>query len=109
MEKKKKKVKVVRHVLHKDCKICMRERHLQDPLIKELNPDGFDQSNITLLNLNNSLEYLRRYTKLTGTHLVRIFTETGNPELSKSLDEYFTDIEHVLEVMIRMKRIIDKK
>lgn len=97
---KRKKTSIIRHRLHKDCKMCLRQRHMKEPLVKEMSEPL--KTNVTLVNLNRSLPYLKEFTELSKKELVSIFNDG---RLCNALTEYFDDISHLLDMLIKMKRM----
>lgn len=108
--RKRKKSKIVRHVLHDDCRECRRKTFLENPLVKEVGSIvNFNESTFHLYHTKNSLSYLLEMTKLSGTEIVRIFAESGNKELSQTMGDYFSDIEQVLRMTINIKKMTDER
>lgn len=97
---KRKKTSIIRHRLHKDCKMCLRQRNMKEPLVKEMSEPL--NTNVTLVSLNRSLPYLKEFTGVAKKELIPIFNDE---RLSCILSEYFEDIDHLLDMLIRMKRM----
>lgn len=106
--RKRKKSKIVRHVLHEDCRECRRKMFAENPLVKEIGSIvDFKESTFHLYHTQNTLPYLLEMTKLSGMEIVRIFAESGEKELSQTMGDYFSDIEQVLRMVINMKEVTD--
>lgn len=106
--RKRKKSKIVRHVLHEDCRECRRMMFAENPLVKEIGSIvDFKESTFHLYHTKNTLPYLLEMTKLSGMEIVRIFSESGEKELSQTMGDYFSDIEQVLRMVINMKEVTD--
>lgn len=106
--RKRKKSKIVRHVLHEDCRECRRNMFAENPLVKEIGSIvDFKESTFHLYHTKNTLPYLLEMTKLSGMEIVRIFAEIGEKELSQTMGDYFSDIEQVLRMVINMKEVTD--
>lgn len=104
--RKRKKKKIVHHVLHEDCRECKRNMLLENPLVKEIGSIvSFKESTFHLYHTKNTLLYLLEMTKLSGVEIVRIFSESGNNELSQTMGDYFSDIEQILRMVINMKDV----
>lgn len=108
--RKRKKSKIVRHVLHEDCRECRRKMFAENPLVKEVGSIvDFKESTFHLYHTKNTLPYLLEMTKLSGMEIVRIFAESGHKELSQTMGDYFSDIEQVLRMVINMKEVTDER
>lgn len=106
--RKRKKSKIVRHVLHEDCRECGRMMFAENPLVKEIGSIvDFKESTFHLYHTKNTLPYLLEMTKLSGMEIVRIFAESGGKELSQTMGDYFSDVEQVLRMVINMKEVTD--
>ena len=106
--RKRKKSKIVRHVLHEDCRECRRKMFAENPLVKEIGSIvDFKESTFHLYHTQNTLPYLLEMTKLSGMEIVRIFAESGEKELSQTMGDYFSDIEQVLRMVINIKEVTD--
>ena len=57
-------------------------------------------TNVTLVSLNRSLPYLKEFTGVAKKELIPIFNDE---RVSCILSEYFEDIDHLLDMLIRMK------
>lgn len=108
--RKRKKSKIIRHVLHDDCRECMKKVLKEQPLVKEIGSIAdFKESTLHLYHTKNSLPYLLQMTVMSGKEIVRIFSESGNVELSRTMGDYFGDIEQVLRMVISMKEASDEQ
>lgn len=102
--RKRKKMKVIRHILHDDCRACMKKHFSEQPLVKEIGSIScFKESYLHLYHTKNTLPYLLQMTELSGKEIVRIFAESGNVELSRTMGEYFGDIEQILRMVINIR------
>ena len=108
--RKRKKTKIVRHVLHEDCRECRRKMFAENPLVKEISSiENFKESTFHLYHTKNTIPYLLEMTKLSGMEIVRIFAETGNKDLSQTMGDYFSDIEQILRMVINMKEVTNER
>lgn len=65
--RKRKKTKIVRHVLHEDCRECRRKMFAENPLVKEISSiENFKESTFHLYHTKNTIPYLLEMTKLSG-------------------------------------------
>lgn len=80
----------------------------EQPIVKEIGSIArFKESTLHLYHTKNSLQYLLQMTVLGGKEITRIFHESGNDELSKTMGEYFGDIEQILRMVIDMKEVTE--
>jgi hypothetical protein len=108
--RKRKKAKIVRHVLHEDCRECRRKMFAENPLVREISSiENFKESTFHLYHTKNTMPYLLEMTKLSGMEIVRIFAETGNKDLSQTMGDYFSDIEQILRMVINMKVVTNER
>lgn len=99
---RRKKNRIIRQILHKDCKACLRQRNMQEPLIKDMSQPM--NTNVTLVRIKNSLPYLQKFTALSRKQLPSMFDENSKA-LSEALTDYFDDISNILEMVVRMKHM----
>lgn len=105
---RRKKSKLVRYKVCDDCKECRLNLMKEMPLIKDIGDfEKFKEISLHLYHTKNSLPYLLEMTKMGGNEIVRIFSESGNVELSKMMGEYFGDVEQVLRMVIDVKTVVD--
>ena len=108
--RKRKKSRIIRHVLHDDCRECMKKVFDEQPIVKEIGSIAdFKESTLHLYHTKHSLHYLLQMTILSEKEIVRIFHESGNKELSQTIGEYFGDIEQILRMVISMKEFMETK
>ena len=108
--RKRKKSRIIRHVLHDDCRECMEKVFDEQPIVKEIGSIAdFKESTLHLYHTKHSLHYLLQMTILSEKEIVRIFHESGNKELSQTIGEYFGDIEQILRMVISMKEFMETK
>lgn len=108
--RKRKKSRIIRHVLHDDCRECMKKVFNEQPIVKEIGSIAdFKESTLHLYHTKNSLPYLLQLTIMGGNEIVRIFHESGNKELSQTMGDYFGDIEQILRMVISMKEVMETK
>lgn len=104
--RKRKKSRIIRHVLHDDCRECMKKAFDEQPIVKEIGSIAdFKESTLHLYHTKHSLHYLLQMTILSEKEIVRIFNESGNKEISQTIGEYFGDIEQILRMVISMKEV----
>lgn len=107
---KRKKSRIIRHVLHDDCRECMKKVFDEQPIVKEIGSIAdFKESTLHLYHTKHSLHYLLQMTILSEKEIVRIFHESGNKEVSQTIGEYFGDIEQILRMVISMKEVMGTK
>ena len=97
-KKKKKAIKEV-HVLHEDCKACMRKRNMEMPIVKDL----LDGCSVTCLTLYGSLPYLKEMTKVVESFINRVSEENGDKSQKRIMYEYFTDINNLIDFYKKMR------
>ena len=108
--RKRKKSRIIRHVLHDDCRECMEKVFDEQPIVKEIGSIAdFKESTLHLYHTKHSLHYLLQMTILSEKEIVRIFHESGNKEVSQTIGEYFGDIEQILRMVISMKEVMRTK
>lgn len=108
--RKRKKSRIIRHVLHDDCRECMKKVFDEQPIVKEIGSIAdFKESTLHLYHTKHSLHYLLQMTILSEKEIVRIFHESGNKEVSQTIGEYFGDIEQILRMVISMKEVMETK
>lgn len=95
MKNKKKDVKV-EHILHDDCRTCVRDVLKESPFVKDL----YDSKSFKLVSLRGSLPYLIEMTKVIGEHLI----EASNNDNEKVIfSDYISDIQTMLLMFNNMK------
>ena len=105
---RRKKLKLVRYKVCDDCRECRQNLLKEMPLVKDFGDfDKFKELSLNLYHTKNSLSYLLKMTEMGGKEIVRLFSETGNVELSKLMGEYFGDVEQVLRMVIDMKKTVE--
>lgn len=105
---RRKKTKLVRYKVCDDCRECRQNLLKEMPLVKDMGGfDKFKELSLHLYHTKNSLPYLLKMTTMGGNEIVRLFSETGNVELSRLMGEYFGDVEQVLKMVIEMRKNVD--
>ena len=95
---KKKKTKKVVHVLNDDCKMCMRERNLSEPIIRDM----LEAKRATLVNMNYTFPGLLKMNDVIHRGIMKICDE-GDKEGFNAIDQYFEDIRKLIQLVIILK------
>ena len=95
---KKKKTKKITHVLHEDCKACMRERNLSEPIIRDM----LEAKKATLINFNYSLQALLEMNKVVHEGFLKICNKEDEKGF-KAVDSYFEDIRKMIQFVMMIK------
>ena len=99
MKKKKKRKKVVEHVLDNDCKLCVRNKIEQSSLINYLN----ETKKMSLVTLSCSLPYLTEMTNMVERFIKEAYDDVSDDNQKTIVAEYFTDIRKILMMFSEMK------
>lgn len=96
---KKKNIKKEVHVLHDDCKACLRRQAEKNPLMMDMK----EADSVTLVKLKGSLPYLKAMTEVAEHWAIEMcekFTVEQHPAI---LIDYFEDVMKLIDVFIKMK------
>lgn len=102
MAKKRKKQTKEMHVLHDDCKKCLRQIYEEYPIVKDMK----DGCKVHCLQLNGSLQYLKEMTRHVEAFVTGIAKEHGDLKQQKIMSDYFTDISNMISFYMSMKEHI---
>ena len=94
----KKKQKKIVHVLNEDCKACMRQRNLSEPIIRDM----LEAEKATLINLRYSLQGLQKMNEVLHKGVMNL-CDVEDKQGYKAIDEYFVDVRKVIQLILMMK------
>lgn len=94
----KKKQKKIVHVLNEDCKECMRQRNLSEPIIRDM----LEAEKTTLINLRYSLQGLLKMNEVLHKGVMNL-CDVEDKQGYKAIDEYFEDVRKVIQLILMMK------
>lgn len=106
---RRKKSKVVRTVLHEDCKQCLLKREKEFPLVRFMQNEEKDNMNIHLLTLTHSLTYMRAMTSLVKEFLLELPYDEDSDKVKANLAEYFDELDKMFCMVYKLKSFADER
>lgn len=113
MEKKKvrkRKVKIVRHVMNDDCQACLKKHFGDISIVKELGSmQDFKETHMHMLVLKNSFAYLKKMTTVLKNHYTKLEEADGVTPESTALLEYMDDIGKIIDFTESIRKLTIKE